>query len=116
MKGNPMIRTEQISTVAEQLIDGFDSGAHQVIGAYREGGERLAQAAKARWDAALKESGPNLSPETRKNALHARKVIGGYYSRGVQLSAGGAEVAVATVVQAARVAVQRASAWQQSRA
>jgi len=111
-----MMKTEQFSTVAEQLIDGFDTGAHQVIGAYREGGERLAQAAKARWDAALRQSGPKLSPETRKNALHARKVIGGYYSRGVQLSAVGAEVAVDTVVQAARVAVQRAAHWQQSRA
>jgi len=104
------------STVATQLIDGFDQTAHQVIGLYRDGGERIAAAAKQRWDAALKESSPQLSAETRKNATHAQKVIGGYYVKGIDLAASGAEVAVDTLVQAARTAVQRAATWQQTRA
>ena len=104
------------STVATQLIDGFDQAAHQAIGLYRDGGERIATAAKQRWDAALKESSPQLSAETRKNAVHAQKVIGGYYTKGIDLAASGAEVAVDTLVQAARTAVQRAASWQQGRA
>jgi hypothetical protein len=104
------------STVATQLIDGFDQTAHQFIGLYRDGGERIAAAAKQRWDAALKESSPQLSAETRKNATHAQKVIGGYYVKGIDLAASGAEVAVDTLVQAARTAVERASTWQQTRA
>jgi hypothetical protein len=115
MKGSSM-NTERIVSVAHQCIDGFGSTAHVAIDAWRDGGERLGQAAKSRWDAALKQSAPKLSPETRRNAAHAQKVLGGYYSRGVRLSAGGAEVAVDTLVQAARVAVDRAAAWQQARA
>ena len=104
--------TTPITAVAEQIITGFDSTAHTLIDAYREGGERLAEAAKQRWDAALKESSPHLTAETRKNANRARSVLGGYYTRGIQLSASSAEVAVDTVVQVARSALERAAAWQ----
>jgi hypothetical protein len=107
---------KDFTTVATQLIDGFDHTAHQAIGLYRDGGERLAAAAKQRWDAALKESGPQLTAETRKNAIHAQKVFGGYYAKGIEMAASGAEVAVDTLVQAARGAVQRAATWQQTRA
>ena len=110
------MNTERFTTVAAQLIEGFDSGAHQVIAAYRQGGERLAEAAKARWDAALEESSPQLSAETRRNAGKAQQAFGRCYGRGIELSAAGAEVAVGTLVQAARAALQRADAWQRSRA
>lgn len=106
----------QAQAVAEQVIDSFDSAAHHAIDAWREGSERLGAAAKGRWDAAFEESKPQLSAETRKNAAHARKVIGGYYTTGTALAASGAEVAVSTMVQVARVAVERAAGWQQSRA
>lgn len=107
--------SEQITTVANQLIDGFDSNAHQFIDAWRDGSERLGSAAKQRWNAALKESSPQLSAETRRNAVHAQKVFAGYYSKAVDLGTGGAEVAVDTLVQAARTALERAAAWQQAR-
>ena len=110
------MNTNQLSSVAHQWIDGFDSTAHTAIGAWRDGGERLGQAARERWDTAFRQASPELSPETRRNATHARKVIGGYYAKGVQVSASGAEVAVDTLVQAARTAVERAATWQQSRA
>lgn len=110
------MNTQHITQTAERAIDSFGSAAHQVIDAWREGGDRIGEAAKAQWDAAFKQSAPQLSAETRKNAAHARKVIGGYYTRGVHLSAAGAEVAVDTLVQAARVAVERAATWQQARA
>jgi hypothetical protein len=110
------MNTQHFTTAAERAIDNFGHTAHQVIGLWRDGGDRLGEAAKARWDAAFAESAPKLAPETRRNAAHARKVIGGYYTRGVHLSAAGADVAVATVVQAAHAAVERAAAWQQPRA
>jgi hypothetical protein len=106
----------QITTAANQIIDGFDSNAHTAITLWRDGHDKLAAAARQRWDAAFKEASPELSAETRRNAQNARKVIGGYYTRAVTMSASGAEVAVDTVVQAARTAVERAAAWQQSRA
>jgi hypothetical protein len=110
------MKAKDFSAVAATLIDGFDTTAHRAIDVWRDGGERLGQAAKQRWDAALKESSPQLSAETRKNAAHAQKVFGGYYTKGVALSASGAAVAVDTLVQAARVAVERAAGWQQTRA
>jgi hypothetical protein len=110
------MNTERITTLAYQAIDGFDATAHTLIDTYRTAGERLGVAARARWDAALKQSAAQLDAETKKNAQHARAVFGGYYTRHVQLVASGAEVAVDTVAQAARSAVERAAAWQAARA
>ncbi|MGE4241127.1 hypothetical protein [Ramlibacter sp.] len=106
----------QFSTVAEQAIDGFDSTARTAIGAWREGGERFGAFARERWDAALQQSSGHLAAETKRNANHARDVFGDLYTRGVALTAGGAEAAVDTVVNAARGALERAAAWRQSRA
>lgn len=107
---------EQITTTATQLIEGFDSNAHQFIAVWRDSSERLATAARERWDTAFEQARPQLSAETRKNAQHARKVFSGYYVKSVALATSGAEVAVDTLVQAARNAVERAATWQQSRA
>lgn len=110
------MNTAQLTQAAETLIAGFDTTAHQLIGLYRDGSDKLGQAARQRWDSAWKESSPQLSAETRRNAQHARKVFAGYYTRGVALSAAGAEIAVATLVLAARTGVQRASEWNAARA
>jgi hypothetical protein len=111
-----MKNTQQFTSVARQLVQGFGTTAHTVIDAYREGGERLGSAARQRWDAALKQSSPQLDAQTRKNAAHAQAVFGGYYAKGIDLSAAGAKVAVDTVVQVANTALERAAAWQQGRA
>jgi hypothetical protein len=92
-------------TTARQWISGFDSGAHRAIAGWRSGGERLGEAARQRWDRAFAESSPKLSPETQRNASHFREVVAGYYARGVELSATGAERAVSTLVEAAQSAV-----------
>ncbi len=104
-----MNRTD-FSATAIQFVEAFGTTAHSAIGAWRAGGERLGQFADARWDSAFREASPKLSAETRRNAQHARKVIGGYYSRGIALSASGAQVAVDTVVQAGTAAIARAQA------
>lgn len=102
------MNTQSLDSTARQWIAGFDSNAHRAIAAWREGGERLGGLARERWDAAFAEARPKLSPETRRNATHARDVFAGLYAKGVVLSASGAEAAVDTLVQAARAAVDRA--------
>src|SRR3954467_1404496 len=83
---------------ATSLIANFGQAAHHAIGMYREGGERLAEGTSQRWQAAFKAASPQLSPETRKNAKHAKDVVGRYYARGLALSADGAEVVIDTFI------------------
>ena len=109
--------TNSFSTTATGLLANFGNVAHQVIGAYREGGERLATTLEQRWKAALKESSPQLTAETRKNAAGAQQVFSTYYAKGLALSADGAEVVVDTLVGAAVAGFERAAAFaQQARA
>ena len=63
--------TNEFSKAATGVIATVGSTAHQIIDAYRAGGERINEAFTQRWNAALKESAPQLKPETRKNAAHA---------------------------------------------
>jgi hypothetical protein len=104
------MNTNDFSTNATRYIAGFGNAAHQVIGFYREGGERLADTLEQRWNKALKESSPKLTPETRKNAARAQQAFSTLYAKGLALSADGAEVVVDTVVGAAVAAVERAAA------
>jgi hypothetical protein len=99
---------------ATRLIESFGTHAHQAIGAYRSGGERLADALELRWKRALKESSPRLTPEVRKNAAHAQKVFSGYYARGLARSADGAAHVVNALVGAAQAATERAAALAQA--
>ena len=99
------MQASSFRSTAGQWISGFDNGAHRAIAGWRAGGERLGQAARTRWDRAFAESSPQLSPETRRNASHLRDVVAKRYTRGIELSATGAERAVAALVQAAQAAV-----------
>ena len=108
--------TSNFTNTATSLIANFGQAAHQAIGIYRDGGERLAQGAAQRWQAAFKEASPKLTPETRKNAKHAKDVVGRYYARGLALSADGAEVVVDTFVGAAITGVERMGAFAQQAA
>ena len=92
-------------TTAQQWIALFDTGAHRAIAGWREGGEQLGQLARGRWDSAFVESSPQMSEETRRNASHFREVMASYYTRGISLSADGAERAVSTLVGAAQAAM-----------
>lgn len=97
--------SQRFRTTAGQWITGFDLGAHRAIDGWRSGGERLGQAARARWDRAYAESKPQLSAETRRNATHFRDVVSRYYGQGLEGSAQAAERAVASVVQAVQSAL-----------
>ena len=106
--------TKTFSANATDLVAHFGNAAHHAIGVYREGGERLADTLEQRWKAALKETAPKLTPETRKNAARAQQAFSGYYARGLALTADGAEVVVDTVVGAAVAAIERAAAFKQT--
>ncbi|HSV48665.1 MAG TPA: hypothetical protein VLJ58_22950 [Ramlibacter sp.] len=109
------MNSTDFASAATHFVEAFGSTAHSAIDAWRAGGERLGDFAGARWNHAFREASPKLSPETRRNATHAKKVIGGYYQRGVALSTSGAEVAVDTVVQVTTAAIARAEAFRQAR-
>jgi hypothetical protein len=103
------MNTHDISTAAVDLVGKFGNTAHQVIGLYREGGERLSDTLGQHWHSAFRQSSAKLTPETRQNAARAQKAFSTWYAKGLAVSAGGAEVAVDTVVGATVAAIVRAS-------
>jgi hypothetical protein len=110
------MNNSNFSAAATGALATFGNTAHHLIGLYREGGERLAVTMEQRWKAALKESGPQLTAETRRNAARAQQAFSVSYAKGLAFTADGAEVVVDTLVGAAVAAVERAAAFQQSRA
>jgi hypothetical protein len=103
------------STTATNALAKLGNTAHHLIGVYRESGERLAATLEQRWTAALKEASPQLTAETRRNAARAQQAFSATYSKGLAVTADGAEVVVNTLVGAAVAAVERAAAFQQAR-
>jgi hypothetical protein len=103
------------SHTATNMLANFGNTAHQVIGAYREGGERLAATLEQRWKTALKEASPQLTAETRRNAARAQQAFSASYAKSVAFTADGASVVVDTLLGAAVAAVERAAAFQQAR-
>jgi hypothetical protein len=89
----------------------FGNFAHQAVGMYREGSERIAALAGERWDTAFEQAKPQLDAETRKNAKHAKDVFSRYYARAIAMSADGATVCIDTVVGASIAGVERAAAY-----
>ena len=104
----------QFTKTATGVIASAGTTAHQVIDAYQSGATRLNEFATDRWNSALKQSAPQLTAETRKNATHARKVFSGYYTKGLAMSADGATVVVDTLVGVARATTERAMAYAQA--
>lgn len=99
--------TQTFTAAAGRFVQAFGNGAHGAIDAWRSGGERLGAATARRWDDAFERSRAQLSAETRRNAANARKVFARYYNNGLALAAGGATIAVDTMVQAAEAALDR---------
>ena len=106
----------RITATAAQFVDAFGANAHGAIEACIAGGERLGDFAAAHWDRAFEQARPRLSPETRRNAAHARKVFARYWRQGLQRSGEGAGRAVDALVHAASGAIERADALRAARA
>lgn len=109
------MKQSSFSIAAHNAIEALGSTAHSAIGAWSTGGETLGTMADRRWKKSFADASPRLSAETRRNAAHARKVIGGYYARGLKQSVGGAASVVDAVVAAAAGAVDRVEALSTSR-
>lgn len=105
----------QFTKTATGVIATAGTTAHQVIDACEAGATRLNDFATDRWNAALKQSAPQLTAETRKNAAHLQKVCSGIYAKGVDLSVTGAKVVVDTLVGAALATTERATAFTAAR-
>lgn len=101
---------KNLSTVASELIASYGNTAKNVIDAYRAGGERLVSLLEQRWNRALKASRTQLTAETVKNASAAQLAFSAYYSKGLMLSADGAEQVVSQLVKVAEAGVERAAA------
>ena len=90
-----------LTTVATDLIETYGNTARNVIGAYRAGNERVVVYLEQRWNSAFKQAASQLSEESRGNAQAAQNLFGGYYTKGVTLTANGAEKLVAQIVKLA---------------
>ena len=102
---------QDFTKATTEALGRFGNAAHQAIGLYRNGGERIAAVAGERWDTAFAQAKPKLDAETRKNATHAKDVFSRYYSRALALSADGATIVVDTVVGATIAGVERVAAY-----
>jgi len=103
------MNTNAFSATATDMVAKLGNTAHDIIGAYREGGERLAGTLEQRWKSALKQTSPKLTAETRRNAARAQQAFSTYYAKGLNLSADGAVVVVDTLVGATVAAIERAA-------
>ncbi|RZJ27175.1 MAG: hypothetical protein EOO54_00240 [Haliea sp.] len=101
---------KNLSTVATELIETSGKTAHNVIKAYRAGGERVVTLLEQRWNRALRQSRPELSAETARNASAAQLAFSVYYTKGLMLSTEGAQYVVKQLVKVAEAGVERASA------
>ncbi len=109
------MNSSNFSTTATGVVANLGNTAHHMIGMYRDGGERIAGALEQRWKSALKETSPQLTAETRKNAARAQQKFSAYYAKSLAVTADGAEVVVDTLVGATVAAIERAAAFAQER-
>ena len=101
---------KNLSTVTTELIATSGKTASNVIKAYRAGGELMADMLNQRWNRAMRQSRPELSAETAKNAAAARSAFTTYYTRGLDITSEGAQQVVKQIVRAAEAGVERAAA------
>lgn len=101
------MHTQNLSSVATDLIQTYGNTAKNIVNAYRVGNERVAGIVEQRWETALSKSAKQLSAEVRNNALSAEKKISGYYIKGITLYSDGADLAINRAVQLAAKGVQQ---------
>lgn len=99
-----------LSTVAKDLVETTGNTAHNVVHAYRAGGEYLVGQLEQRWHRALAQSRPQLSAETADNATAAQQAFSSYYTKGLNLSTQGVQSVVNQLVRLASSGVQRVAA------
>ena len=103
-----------LSTVATDVITSYGQTARNVVKATRVGGKRVVGFVDQRFERAIHPLGERLSPAMRANLASTRKRISGYYVKGIDVTTGGAESVVHTVVELAANGVKRLAAGAQS--
>ena len=99
-----------LSTVATDVIASYGQTAQNVVKAYRAGGKRVIGFVDQRIERAMHPLGERLSPALRANLVSTQKKLSGYYVKGIDLTTGGAESIVHTVVDLAANGVKRLAA------
>jgi hypothetical protein len=100
---------KNLSTVATDMIATYGKTANNVIKAYRAGGELVVDMLEKRWNSAMRQSRPELSAETAKNASAARAAFTAYYTKGLDMTSDGAQQVVKQMVKVAEAGVERAA-------
>ena len=106
--------SRNLSTVATDVITSYGQTAQNVVKAYRAGGKRVIGFVDQRIERAFEPLGQRLSPTLRANFTSTHKRISGYTTKGIDLTTGGAESVVHTVVDLAANGVKRITAGAQS--
>lgn len=101
---------KNLSTVTTELIATSGKTASNVVKAYRAGGELVVEVLNQRWNRAMRQSRPELSTETAKNAAAARSAFTSYYTKGLDITSEGAQQVIKQIVKVAEAGVERASA------
>jgi hypothetical protein len=99
-----------LSAATTDLLETYGKTAHNVIEAYRVGGERVAGFVDQRWSMALDGVGARLATDVRLNALSAQRKVTSLYTRGVRFSTGSADAVVHKAVSLATQGVRQAAA------
>lgn len=102
--------TENLSTVASDLIESYGNAVNNVIEACRVGGERMVGVLEQRWNRALKESRSPLSAETARNASAAQLAFSVCYIKGLGLTTHGAQQVVSQAVKVLESGIERVAA------
>lgn len=102
--------TKNLSTVASDVIESYGKTAKNVINAYRSGGERVIGFVDSRFESTLHRRATRLGPTAVGNIVATQKKISGYYTKGIELTTGGALSVVDTVVDLAAKSVERLAA------
>jgi hypothetical protein len=106
--------SKNLSTITTDVITSYGQTAQNVVKAYRAGGKRVIGFVDQRIGRAFEPLGQRLSPTVRANLASTQKRISGYYTKGIDLTTGGAESIVHTFVDLAANGVKRIAANAQS--
>lgn len=104
------MRTQNLSSVTNEVITATGNTAKNVIQAYRVGGERVVGLLEQRWNQSFKASRAQLSAETAKNATAAQQMFAGYTTKGLVITTNGAQEVVNQMVKLAGAGVERVAA------
>jgi hypothetical protein len=100
--------TQNLSSVALNVVDQYSEAGKTLVHAYRVGSERAVHAVSARFESVLNARSLPLVNETFKaNLIGAEQKIAGVVSRGVTLGANGADFTIEQVARVANGGIER---------